>query len=136
MPRSVNILIRDGGGKTLLQFRDSAASSAPLRWSFWGGRIEESDESDRHAAARELAEELGVHAALEDLAALAERRGSDGQEAVLVLLRRPLHWGDFVVKEGAGAAFFWRRDLLGLPLAKSVAWYLERRSELFADRPS
>jgi 8-oxo-dGTP pyrophosphatase MutT (NUDIX family) len=128
---SVNIVVRDSRGRTLLQMRDSAAKSSPLLWGFWGGAVDASDESAYHAASRELSEELCVPASPDDFVAIGERVDSRGHLAALVLYEPPLHWADIRVNEGAGAAFFWREEIDRLPVAKAVAWYLERHPHIF-----
>lgn len=136
MIKSVNILVRDAIGRTLLQIRNEDARTAPLLWGFWGGAVDVSDTGPDHAAARELGEELGVDASPDQFAVLAQRGRAAGHLAALLLYTPPLAWSDIRVCEGAGAGFFWRRELLRLPLARPVAWYLEHNPEFFADRPS
>lgn len=58
--RSVDILLFDGAGRILLQFRDARATIAPLSWSFRGGQVDEGEADVREAAVREAREELGV----------------------------------------------------------------------------
>lgn len=127
----MNVVVRDSQGRTLLQMRDSAAKSSPLLWSFWGGAVDAADESAYHAAARELSEELTVCATPADFVAVGERVDSRGRQAKLFLYTPPLHWNDFRVNEGAGAAFFWRAEIDRLPVSNTLAWYLQRHPELF-----
>ncbi|WP_157792874.1 NUDIX domain-containing protein [Bordetella genomosp. 8] len=131
MITNVSILIRDGQGRTLLQMRDSKAANGPLAWSFWGGGVEDEDVDHRHTAARELEEELGIIAAPADFTEIGRRTGSDGQEAPLMLLRRPVEWGDFQVLEGAGAGYFELDEIRQLSVTRSVAWYLGNKPEVF-----
>jgi 8-oxo-dGTP pyrophosphatase MutT (NUDIX family) len=128
---SVNIVVRDSTGRTLLQMRDSAAKTSPLLWGFWGGAVDPGDEDAHHAAARELSEELGVSTKPGDFIALGERIDSRGRLAALLLFEPSLHWKDICVNEGAGAAFFWREEISQLAVSNSLAWYLERHPHIF-----
>ena len=130
--RSVNVLVRDTRGRTLLQFRDAFTQTFPLLWSFWGGRMASHDASPAHCAARELREELALDALPADFAKVGVRTSSTG-EAWLMLFARPLEWGTFRVCEGAGAAFLWRHEILRLPLAKPVAEHLRSDPDLFGE---
>ncbi|WP_179283225.1 NUDIX domain-containing protein [Bordetella genomosp. 9] len=131
MITNVGILVRDGLGRTLLQMRDGNAPNGPLAWSFWGGGVEPEDADHLHTAARELAEELDIAALPADFIEIGRRTGSDGQEAPLMLLRRPVEWGDFRVLEGAGAAYFPLHEIRQLHVTRSVAWYLANRPDVF-----
>ncbi|WP_158219457.1 MULTISPECIES: NUDIX domain-containing protein [unclassified Achromobacter] len=131
MITSISILVRDRTGRPLLQMRDSGATLGPLCWSFWGGAVESEDADHAHTAARELEEELAIVAGPADFIELARRTGSDGQEAALMLLPRPVDWGDFRVLEGAGAGFFHLYEIRQLPVTKSLAWYLANRPDVF-----
>jgi 8-oxo-dGTP pyrophosphatase MutT (NUDIX family) len=130
--RSVSVLVRDGRGRTLLQFRDAFAQTFPLLWGFWGGAMSPVDASPAHCAARELEEELGVRASPADFTRVGVRESSTG-EAWLMRFGKPLEWADFVVQEGAGAAFFWRHEMLRLPVAKPLADHLRTDPDLFGD---
>jgi 8-oxo-dGTP pyrophosphatase MutT (NUDIX family) len=130
---SVNVIVRDAAGRTLLQMRDSQTRISPLLWGFWGGAVDVSDESAHDAAARELSEELCVPAASADFLSLGRRVDSRRRLAELLLYRPPLSWKQICICEGAGAAFFWRREMRNLPLTNSVAWYLDRKPEFFCD---
>lgn len=132
MITNVSILVRDRSGRSLLQMRDGAAPNGPLAWSFWGGAVEPGDADHWHAAARELDEELGVVARPAEFIEIGRRTGSDGQEAPLLLLPRPVEWGDFRVREGAGAGYFHLDEIRQLPVTRSVAWYLANRPGVFA----
>jgi 8-oxo-dGTP pyrophosphatase MutT (NUDIX family) len=130
--RSVNVLVRDARGRTLLQFRDAFTQTFPLLWGFWGGRMAPTDASPAHCAARELREELALDASSPDLVKVGVRKSSKG-EAWLMLFAKPVEWGTFRVCEGAGAAFLWRHEILRLPLAKPVAEHLQTDPDLFGD---
>jgi 8-oxo-dGTP pyrophosphatase MutT (NUDIX family) len=128
---NISILVRDRLGRSLLQMRDSAAANGPLAWSFWGGALEPEDPDHRHAAARELEEELGIVAHAADFIEIGRRTGSDGQEAPLMLLPRPVEWGEFRVLEGAGAGYFRVHEIRQLPVTRSLAWYLANKPDVF-----
>ncbi|QBQ98160.1 NUDIX domain-containing protein [Paraburkholderia pallida] len=128
--RSVNILVRDESGKTLLQMRDGAASLAPLTWSLWGGAVDADDRGPYECAAREFREELGVDAKPDDFKLVASRQ-STTQLALLVSYVRPMRWGEFCVNEGAGAGFFWRDEIERLPTSVALRHYLDKYTELF-----
>lgn len=129
--RSVEILVRDAQGRTLLQMRDGQAETYPLTWSFWGGAVDASDLSLMHAAARELHEELSVLAAPDEFELVAKRIAPSGRVAPLVWLRRPLCWQYIEVREGAGAAWFCARELAALNATPSVFYHLQQNSSLF-----
>ena len=59
MRRVALVLARNSEGKLLLQHRDGNTTHKPNRWAFFGGHIEEGEESVI-AAVREFQEELGV----------------------------------------------------------------------------
>jgi 8-oxo-dGTP pyrophosphatase MutT (NUDIX family) len=130
--RSVNVLVRDIRGRTLLQFRDGFTQTFPLMWGFWGGRMTSDDASPAHCGARELREELALHADPADLVRVGVRRSSKG-EAWLMLFGRPVEWGAFRVCEGAGAAFLWRHEIERLALSKPVAEHLQTDPDLFGE---
>jgi 8-oxo-dGTP pyrophosphatase MutT (NUDIX family) len=133
--RSVNILVRDLQGRTLLQFRDGAAPAFPLTWGFWGGALAPDHESPADGAARELAEELALPAASADFTRVGVRQSTQG-DAWLMLYRPTVRWGMFEVREGAAAGFFWRREILRLPMTKALAEHLRTDPHLFAEGPT
>ena len=130
--RSVNVLVRDPRGRTLLQIRDASTPTYPLLWGFWGGATSPLDASPAHCAARELQEELELDAAPADFSRAGVRTSSSG-EAWLMLYRPAVAWGAFRVREGAGAGFFWRSELLQLPLSRPVADHLRTDPHLFGE---
>ncbi|WP_179283943.1 MULTISPECIES: NUDIX domain-containing protein [Alcaligenaceae] len=131
MITNISILVRDRAGRALLQMRDSAATLGPLCWSFWGGSVEPEDADHTHTASRELEEELGIAASPAEFIEIGRRTGGDGQEAPLMLLPRPVEWGDFRVLEGAGAGYFTLPEIRQLPVTRSLAWYLAHRADVF-----
>ncbi|MGX5844176.1 NUDIX domain-containing protein [Mesorhizobium sp. ArgA1] len=132
---NVNILVRDSKRRTLLQFRDAFAPVFALRWGLWGGRLSTSDETPAHGAAREIREELELAATPEDFSLLDVRTSTKG-DSYLFLFRHTVEWGDFRVREGAGAAYFWRSEIVRLPLAKPVEAHLVTAPELFGEAPA
>jgi 8-oxo-dGTP pyrophosphatase MutT (NUDIX family) len=128
---NVSILVRDRLGRSLLQMRDSNARNSPLAWGFWGGAVEREDTDHWHTALRELEEELDIVAHTADFIEIGRRTGSDGQEAPLLLLLRPVEWGEFRVLEGAGAGYFQLDEIRQLPITRSVAWYLANKPDVF-----
>src|SRR4051794_6289889 len=62
----VQVTLVDPRGRVLMQERDEHAPVWPDMWCFPGGGLEEGEPS-AEGAARELAEETGVHLAAEDL---------------------------------------------------------------------
>lgn len=130
--KSVNILLRGADGRTLLQMRDGAGAGA-LTWGFWGGGVEASDVSLADCAVRELGEELRLEALPQDFAFLSFRGRRAGHLAALLLYRRSVAWTEIDVREGAGAGFFWRSELLRIDVSQAVREHLMARPDLFAD---
>ena len=92
----VAVALLDGQGRVLMQQRPLGKQHGGL-WEFPGGKVE-AGESPQQAAARELAEELGVALdplALEALGFAAEPVLADRQRSVVILL--------FVAREWQGA---------------------------------
>ena len=81
----------DGEGPLLLQQRPEGKTMAGL-WEFPGGKIEP-DETPEDALVRELAEELGVEVALDDLQAGAFASEALGERHLLLLLYICRTWG-------------------------------------------
>lgn len=129
--RSVDVLVQDHALRTLLQFRDGAAPTYPLLWSFWGGALDEADKTLAHAAARELGEELGILARPDEFELAGKRVARSGRTAPLFRLTRALTWADITVREGAGAGWFHREEILSLPATPSVTFHVEANPVLF-----
>ncbi|MFA6508947.1 MAG: NUDIX domain-containing protein [Candidatus Peribacteraceae bacterium] len=113
------IVFRTTEGKILLQFRDSAAPTSPLGWSFFGGMAED-EETPAQAVIREVKEELEKELSPGDFRLIVERVWDDessGQKINVHLYEglQPMQWGDFVVHEGAGAAFLTKDEIEQLP---------------------
>jgi len=112
------IIFRDGKGRILLQFRDSAASSDPLVWSFFGGLAEEG-ETPLEAVIREVKEELDLDISFSDVRLLLERRWISPHSHTEKMVHffegmQPISWKDVCVKEGAGAAFLKKEEVARL----------------------
>lgn len=112
------IVFRDAEGKILLQFRDSKAPSEALGWSFFGG-IAEGEESPMDAVIREVKEELGLNLSPSDVRLLAERHWispNTGKEKIVYFYEgvAPLNWSEFVIYEGAGAAFLTKDEVAAM----------------------
>ncbi len=119
---SVKIVVKNTEGKFLLHMRDGTEGiSNPLTWGLWGGGVEVSDASPAFAAARELQEELGINAAEADLQLLGQSTLEEGKDENMYLYTKPLAWGQFVVNEGAGAAFFTKAEMQQIPTARSIS---------------
>lgn len=119
------IIFRDAEGKILLQFRDSAAPTTPLGWSFFGGVAIE-NESPVEAVIRETEEELEIKLKAEDVNLLVERQWRSketGEEKMIYLYECvfPIGWEDIVIKEGAGAAFLSKQEVASLKGASRLA---------------
>ena len=103
----------------MLQMRDNNPGiHSPLQWDFFGGGVEEG-EAIIQAAKRELLEELGIDANLEDFIPVGCIEHREVEEHLLSFTPR-VEWGQFKVFEGAGAAFFLREDFLKIPITGVV----------------
>ena len=112
------IIFRNSEGKILLQFRDSMAPSAPLGWSFFGGRAE-GEETPFDNLMREIKEELNFEISSEKVRLLIEKpwiSESNGEEKVVYLFEyiTPIGWNEIDVREGAGAAFLSKEEIASL----------------------
>lgn len=119
------IIFRNSEEKILLQFRDSAAPSEALGWSFFGG-VARGKESPTEAVIREVKEELGMDFTPSDVRLLAERNWvspNTGKEKMVYFYEgvSPLSWGDFTIKEGAGAAFLSKEEIAALDSVSLLA---------------
>lgn len=103
MARGVMFVIRSTEDKLLLQFRDGQCSHSPLKWTFFGGVLDEG-ESYRDAAHRELSEELDIVATAVELPVIFTIERDDG-DIVVYELKPRTSWSAINLREGAGMAF-------------------------------
>jgi len=80
----------DPQGRILVQRRPQGKAMAGL-WEFPGGKIEPG-ETPEAALVRELAEELGITVAAEDLTPLAFATAPAGERSIVLLLYRCERW--------------------------------------------
>jgi len=81
--RAVHVLIFNPAGEVFLQFRSASKDRHPLKWdSSAAGHVNAGEDYD-HAAARELAEELGIDAPLHRMAKLPASEQT-GQEFIWI----------------------------------------------------
>ena len=116
--RSVQVLIFDGSGRVLLQRRSAAKDLFPLFWcASASGHVAAGDSYDE-TAARELAEELGVHL---DLTCRGKFLVASEQETEVTVLFTANSSGPFTFDpiETCGGEFFTRDDLSAM-LAKGA----------------
>lgn len=132
MNDAVNIIIKNRQGKVLLQMRDSNPANSPLAWGLWGGGLEDDDADFMAGASREFSEELGINSSVLDFKLLVRRQNDRGEERYLVKYIHPLEWGDFTVREGAGAAYFTPEEIAKLtPVSSNIAWCLANAPQVF-----
>ena len=121
MIKTVNIVIKNKKGQYLLQFRDNNPGICnPLKWNFWGGDGEGS-EDELEASKRELEEETGIIAEKSDFEVIGTINWED-KNVYLISYKKLIEWGEFTVLEGSGCGYFDQDDLLSIPA-----------SELFGD---
>jgi len=120
MVHAVNVVITNPEGKYLLQMRDgSEGIRNPLTWGFFGGGME-TGESPIVAAIREVKEELGIE--IDESLMTVKGSGQVREDKVVytVEMKKQLAWGDFIIHEGAGAAFFTREELHRINLSQTA----------------
>ena len=119
------IICRNSKGNILLQFRDSGAPSAPLMWSFFGGRADTDDETELQAIIREAKEELGLDISESDLKLLGDGVHTEEQTRHIFVFEyvHPITWSDIVVDEGAGAAFLSKEEIATMGCITKTAQY-------------
>lgn len=105
--RSVHVLVFDSKGRLIIQLRHPEKDNNPNAWDVsCAGHVEESDYSGgpdedldavyRGVAVRELAEELGVEAELEELASFSPIEGVHYEQ---IRLYRGVSDGPYVIQE-------------------------------------
>jgi 8-oxo-dGTP diphosphatase len=106
--RGAGVILHDAAGRVLMQLRDDAPGIAyPGWWTVFGGGVEPG-ETLRAAAAREVAEEIGVALDPAALVPFARALSSWGEGRLrLYLFAAPAGFGPEAVRvaEGAGFAF-------------------------------
>ena len=119
----------DGRGHVLLQHRDEHAPRAPGVWGIVGGHVEPGEDFDT-AMVRELEEETGIVAALDDLHLWqdTEFTYSDGHRGHYRVYagRTDLTDDDIVLGEGRAIVFVEPEQARGLEMAESCAHFLPR----------
>lgn len=111
------VIARDEMGRVLCQLRDDIEGvSAPGRWCFFGGQVEEG-ESLSEAAVREFEEETGLRFGVEDFTPLAKMCSSSRADFVVHFFTLGPRVAPEQIRlgEGAGFAFMTERQVRALP---------------------
>lgn len=118
--KSVNTVISNEQGKFLLQMRDGTQGICnPLQWNFFGGTIDE-NEDPLLGAIREAEEELGIYLEAKDCVLMGELHPKPDRLVYIVQLKQPLEWGGFTLREGAGAGYFTKEELLKINITPTT----------------
>lgn len=129
---AVNIIIRNRAGEVILQFRDGTPGIwQPLKWSAWGGRLDEG-ETLVQGACRELEEETGIQSQPSDLQEIDRFMESRDEELIFFMLNRPVELHEINFQEGAGLGAFNLVEMKSLNLTPTTGLVIERNPELFA----
>jgi 8-oxo-dGTP pyrophosphatase MutT (NUDIX family) len=126
MKKSVNTIIQNKDGKYLVQMRDGVESICnPLKWNFFGGGITEEEDSIV-GAVRETREELDIDVESGDLEILGELCPKDDRLVYVVCYKKPVEWSDITVREGAGAGYFTKGELLKIDITDATKMLVEK----------
>jgi len=112
------VILRDAEGKFLLQFRDSGAPTGKLRFTLFGGSIDEG-ETPEAGALRETLEELELAVRPEDLRLVTvkpffQEELMQDETLNIFEVTKPVSWDDIRIREGAGAAFLTKEEALSM----------------------
>lgn len=115
------IVLRDSDGKFLLQFRDSGAPTNKMRVTLFGGSIDPGEDA-LTAVVREAKEELELDLATHDVRLVAAKpwfQEELKEEETMNVFEclKPVSWDDIRVREGAGAVFLTKEEILSLDIA-------------------
>jgi len=124
----VALALHDGQGRVLVQQRPAHKHHGGL-WEFPGGKVEQG-ENPRAALVREVAEELGLTLAADELepALLADDGGERG--IVLMLYTAPHRGGLIEGREGQQWGWFSLADAACLPLAPMDHGFVVRLAQM------
>ncbi len=124
MREGVEVIIQNSEGKYLLQMRDSTEGICnPLKWSFFGGNIE--DGEPLLNAAREIKEELDIAVDVKDMELVGYVRDANLKTHV-VKYNQKIEWSDFHLHEGAGAGYFTKEEILRVHTTKNAKSIVEK----------
>lgn len=114
---SVNLVIKNSNDKYILQLRDGTAGICnPLKWNFFGGRLDHS-ENPVDGALREFKEETSITLNKNDLKLIGEITRPDGNGIVFLFqVVRPIEMNEIVLSEGAGIGNFTTSEILQMDI--------------------
>lgn len=114
---SVNLVIKNSNDKYILQLRDGTVGICnPLKWNFFGGRLNHS-ENPIDGALREFKEETSINLNENDLKLIGEMTRPDGKGVVFLFqVARPIEMNDIVLCEGAGIGNFTKSEILQMDI--------------------
>ena len=123
-PTHSGVLLKNDEEEYLFQMRDGEAQWAPLSWAVFGGAVDEG-ESAVEAAKRELSEELDILVAEEDLEQVGNFSDKASDNIFIFRYNKLVNWGDFKVREGAGAAFFSVDELRQIDMPETTRFIVD-----------
>jgi len=126
MKKSVNTIIQNKDGKYLVQMRDGVEGICnPLKWNFFGGGIAE-EEDPIVGTVRETREELDIDVESGDFEILGELHPKDDRLEYVVLYKKSVEWSDITIREGAGAGYFTKDELLRIDITDATKMLVEK----------